>query len=110
MVRRAECFEDLARAAMSELVRETHAAQVGIALVELDGPARDPNALHVGDESVQRRRAIAKHESTDRHLTSALEGGEKGALRTRVDHRWRVAARREHGAGRAVTAANVARD
>src|ERR1051326_3797999 len=103
MLRAAQGFEDVTRAAMAELVREADAAQLGLGDIERDLAAYDALAGHVADESVQHACAARGHrECTDRRLATARERREKSALGRRVDHRRAIRERSEERTRRVV--------
>src|ERR1043166_7388083 len=111
MLRAAQGCEDVARAAMAEIVRAADPAQLGLGDIERDLAAYDALAGHVADESVQHACAARGHrECTDGHLATALERGEKCALGRRVDHRRAIAERSEERARRVVVPTNLNRD
>jgi hypothetical protein len=73
MFRAAEGLEDLARAAMPEVVRETNPAQLGLRDVELDLPAHDVLACDVADEAMQYAPVVRRHcQRADRNLAPAF--------------------------------------
>src|SRR5262249_14263385 len=108
MLGAAQRLQNLARAAMPELVGETNAAQLRLRRIQRDLAAQNALASHIPDEAVEDGTTSAQRaERADRDLAATFERAEKSAFGARRDHGLAVRQRREDRPRARVVSANL---